>query len=218
MSASIMTDSEFDRALIEAAFRMAAEQGWSRMSVAKAALAADLPLARARARFPCRAVVVMRFGRQADQAALEAAAQAAPVRDQLFDMLMRRIDALQAQRAGMLALFRALPADPPLLAMLANANLLSMRWILEAAGASGRGLSGLLRAKGLVLVWLWTVRAWSKDETVDLSATMAALDQALSRAENAESWLHPNRQPAPPPEPPPPPPEPDLFETAPPID
>ncbi len=214
-----MTDHEFDRTLIEAAFRLAGEQGWSRMSVAGAARAADLPLARARVRFPCRSALLLRFGRQADQAALEAASVTAPVRDQLFDMLMRRIDVLQAHRAGMLALFRALPANPPLAVMLATASLASMRWLLQAAGASANGPAGALRAKGLLAVWLWTVRAWTRDETVDLSATMAALDQALSRAENAESWLRPNRQPASPPEPPPepPPPEPDLFETEPPI-
>ena len=32
-------------------------------------------------------------------------------------------------------------------------------------------------------VWLWTIRAWRSDESQDLSATMAALDAALRRAE-----------------------------------
>ena len=65
-----MTDTEFDTALVTAAFRLAGDEGWSRLTVAKAARAAGLSLAEARARFPGRAAILLRFGRLADQAAL----------------------------------------------------------------------------------------------------------------------------------------------------
>lgn len=64
-----------------------------------------------------------------------------------------------------------------------------MRWMLEAAGVSARGIRGELRTRGLVAVWLWTVRAWQGDETSDLSETMAALDTALGRAEQVGGWM-----------------------------
>jgi ubiquinone biosynthesis protein COQ9 len=184
-----MDDIAFDRALIAAAFQMAAEQGWRSVSVAAAALAAGLPLARARERFPGRAAILVRFGRLADQAALAEAPSDGPVRDRLFDLLMRRIDALQAHRAGVLALLRALPAEPPTALLLALATRRSMRWMLEAAGIATRGIHGELRVKGLLAVWLWTVRAWRADDSDDLSATMAALDAALRRADQAAGWL-----------------------------
>jgi AcrR family transcriptional regulator len=188
-----MDNQEFDKALIAAAFDLAAEQGWSRMRVAPAARRAGLDLGRARQRFAHRAAVLRRFGQLADREALAAASAGSPVRDQIFDMLMRRIDVLQAHRAGMLALFRALPANPPAALFLAKSSVCSMGWILEAAGVSAAGPMGILRAKGLFGVWLWTVRAWRGDESADLAATMAALDQALTRAEQAEAWLHPRR-------------------------
>ncbi len=112
-----------------------------------------------------------------------------PVRDQLFSLLMRRIDVLAAHRAGVLALLRAAPADPPLALWLGCATWRSMRWMLEAAGVGTRGLRGELRVKGLVAVWLWTVRAWQADESADLAHTMAALDSALGRAERMAGWL-----------------------------
>ena len=59
-----------------------------------------------------------------------------PVRDQLFSLLMRRIDVLAAHRAGVLALLRAAPADPALALWLGCATRRSMRWMLEAAGVS----------------------------------------------------------------------------------
>jgi AcrR family transcriptional regulator len=184
-----MSDTDFDSDLIAAAFRLAAEQGWPRVSVAAAARAAALPLDRARERFPGKFAVLLRFGRMADQAALKDSPGEGPVRDRLFDLLMRRFDALQAHRSGILALLRVLPADPATALLLTCATRRSMRWMLEAAGANASGLRGELRVRGLMAVWLWTLRAWERDETADLSSTMAALDNALRRAESAAQWL-----------------------------
>jgi AcrR family transcriptional regulator len=162
-----MDDAAFDTALIAAAFQLAAEQGWHRASVVAAARAAGLPLARARERFPSRSAILLRFGRLVDQAALTEAPSEGPVRDRLFDLLMRRIDALQVHRIGVVALLRALPSDPLTAVLLALATRRSMRWMLEAAGIPTRGIHGELRVKGLVTVWLWTLRAWRADDNED---------------------------------------------------
>lgn len=184
-----MSDIEFDSALIAAFFRLVAEKGWSKASVAEAARAAALPLGEARTRFPGRAAVLVRFGRVADQAALAETPTDGSVRDKLFDLLMRRFDALQAHRAGVATLLRALPADPPAALLLACATRRSMRWMLETAGVSTAGLRGEVRVRGLIAVWLWTLRAWERDESADLSGTMAALDAALRRAGRVAAWL-----------------------------
>ena len=184
-----MDDQAFDHALISAAFGQIAERGWHRFEIVAAARAAGLPLDRARARFPCRASFLLRFGRMADAAALAGAGEEGPVRDRLFDMLMRRIDVFQAHRAGLLALLRALPTDPPTALMLAAASESSMGWMIAAAGVGSRGPRGRLRRKGLLAVWLWTLRAWRRDDSEDLAATMAALDQGLARAERAAGWI-----------------------------
>ena len=189
MSNDMEPQDEFDRALIASAFTLAGEHGWHRMSVTEAARHAGLKLDRARARCPSRLALLARFGRMADRAALAETPTEGPVRDRLFQLLMRRLDVLAAHRAGVLALLHALPADPPLALWLALANRRSMRWMAEAAGVSTHGLAGELRLKGLVGVWLWTVRAWTADESADLSPSMAALDTALGRAERMAGWL-----------------------------
>lgn len=197
-----MTDTEFDSALIAAAFRLAALEGWRKVSVPAAARAAELSLAEARARFPARATILLKFASLVDQAALRDAPADGPVRDRLFDLLMRRFDALQAQRDGVKALLRYLPADPLAALMLAGATQRSMRWMLEAAGIDTAGTRGDLRVQGLTAVWLWSLRAWERDTSDDLSGTMAAVDNALQRAEQAESWISgakPAEAPAPPP-------------------
>ena len=105
-----MDDAEFDRALIAAAFQVAADQGWRRLNVAAAARAGGLPLPRARERFPGRAAILVRFGRLADQAALADAPSEGPVRDRLFDLLMRWIFVATA------------PGDRPVISPIAAAS------------------------------------------------------------------------------------------------
>jgi ubiquinone biosynthesis protein COQ9 len=184
-----MDDAAFDRALIAAAFQLGAENGWRSVSAVAAARAGGLALRRARERFPGRDAILLRFGRLTDQAALVDPPPEGPVRDRLFDLLMRQIDMLQAHRSGVLALFRALPGEPATALLLAVATRRSMRWMLEAAGVPAFGVRGELRVNGLVSVWLWAIRVWRTDESQDLSATMAALDAALRRAEQAAEWL-----------------------------
>jgi hypothetical protein len=66
-----------------------------------------------------------------------------------------------------------------------------MGWLLDAAGVSTAGLPGALRVRGLTVVWLAAVRAWARDDSADLAATMRAVDDALQRAERAADWAAP---------------------------
>jgi AcrR family transcriptional regulator len=191
-----MSDTDFDMALVTAAFRLAGEDGWRKVSVVAAAREAGLSLLEARERFPSRDAILLRFGRLADQSALLGAPSEGPVRDRLFDLLMRRFDALQAQRAGVRALLRWLPTDPMTALLVACSDTRSMRWMLQAAGVPATGLRGELQVRGLLAVWLYAVRAWDRDDSEDLSGTMAAVDTALQRAEQVASWLRGGPKPA----------------------
>ncbi len=191
-----MDDTEYDAALVSAAFAQAGLTGWPSLSVVDAARAAGLPLGPARARFPGPVAVLMRFGLIADAAALaETSAEPSP-RERVFDLLMRRFDVLQEHREGMLALLRTLPLNPVLSLMLAGATLRSMGWMLDAAGVSVAGLRGQVRANALVGVWLYALRAWQRDESADLAGTMAALDKALDQAERFSGLLGGGASPA----------------------
>lgn len=184
-----MENSDFDRALIAAVFDQAALRGWPDVSIAEAARTAGLPLGRARARFPGRGAVLLRFGIMADGMALSASGTEESPRERLFDILMSRFDALQQHRAGVLALTAALRYDPGTSLLLYGATLQSMKWLLDGAGIPSNGIVGTLRVQGLLALWLYALRAWEGDESPDLSATMAAVDRGLDRAIQAENIL-----------------------------
>lgn len=188
-----MTD-DLDRRLIAGFWTVIAAHGWCGLTRRRVAEAAGASLAELHARAPGPLDLLKLHGQAMDQAVLVGAVPGAALdgntpRDRVFDVLMRRIDALQPHRAGVLRLAEDLKRDP-LLALLIVARLpLSMAWMLEAAALDASGLAGLARAQGLAAVWLAVIRAWAQDETADLGPTMAALDRALDRAEQVARTL-----------------------------
>ena len=195
-----MEDDQFDSALIGMAMTQTEALGWRRVSVAGAAREAGLPLDRARARFPVRACILLRLGMLADQAALVDEGSTGSERERLFDMLMRRFDVLQQYRGGIRRVMDALPFDPALALLLAAETRSSMGWMAQAAGLDSSGIAGNLRVAGLMGVWAQTLRAWERDDSPDLSGTMAALDRALDRAASLGRFLGGNMPPAAPPD------------------
>lgn len=178
-----MNDQDFEVALVDAAFALGAEKGWSAVSPAAAARHAGLDLPCARLLFPCTGTILKKFGRQADAFALSYLASDGSTKDRLFDILLRRFDYLQVRRGGVVALTRYLPFCPPLALALTEMNISSMGWLLEGAGVGATGFSGALKKRGLLVVWLCALRVWTTDESQDLTATMAAVDTALAKAD-----------------------------------
>lgn len=200
-----------DDALVAALWRVMATHGWPGLTMGRLAAESGVPLASLRDRFPSRLDPLILHGRRVDHAVLAGTVpgQGGAARDRLFDVLMRRLDAMQPNRAGILRFLRDMRRDPSLAALLGPQLSLSMRWMLDAAEIGGSAGRRRAISLGLVGVWLATVRAWAEDESEDLGPTMAALDRALDRAEQIARTLRllpgaeamPDAEPDTPPEP-----------------
>lgn len=176
--------------VLDAALKLAAERGWRRTRLADIAAEAGVGLDGLRAQFPSKAAIVGGLIRRTDERALAMGpAEGSSARDRLFDVLMRRFDALAPDRAGIAAILGALAVDPAAALCHAPRVMVSMAWTLEAAGLSASGPIGLIRAKGLLAVYLWALKAWLDDSSPDLAKTMAALDRGLRQAEAAAKLL-----------------------------
>ena len=171
--------------LVDAALRLAAQQGWGATGLAQIAAEAGLPLDQAYAACSSKFAILAAFHRRIDRAALAEPAidSDASGRDRLFDILMRRFDALAPHRAALRAILRDSIGDPAAL-LGAPALLRSMAWMLEGAGISTAGWRGSLRIQALTALYLWVLRDFLSDESVDLAKTMAALDRGLRRAQS----------------------------------
>jgi AcrR family transcriptional regulator len=170
--------------IIAVAMRLAAERAWSDIPLAEIATAAGLSLIDLYRLFPSKLAILKGLIRQVDAAVLSVPVDGEDrPRDRLFDVLMRRFDALSASRPALKRIIEdlrhlqlgALPAG------FAIGN--SMRWMLEAAGISASGWRGALRIRLLGFAYFSAFRVFLDDDSGDLTRTMAALDRALRRVE-----------------------------------
>jgi AcrR family transcriptional regulator len=180
--------------IITAALVLAESDGWVGLSMDDIATKAKLKPAEVLLEFPSKTGLLWGILESIDQAVLvEKRNPDEPARDRLFDVLMSRFDALNAHKGAIKAIARGLPRDPLTGLLSAPRFMMSMAWMLEAAGISSAGLKGLLRTKGLALVYLNAARVWLRDDSPDMSKTMAALDKGLRRAEQVAGMCKPSR-------------------------
>jgi AcrR family transcriptional regulator len=173
-------------ALREALLRMVAAGGWRDLSYADIAKDAGLSLAAAYEAYPSKAAILTGTGRDIDArlfASLEDDPLEGSPKDRLFDLLMRRFDVLNEHREAYAALAWELPRTPMEAGCLALQLRRSLANMLEAAGLSASGLRGAFRIEGLGALYACALRVWLKDETADLSKTMAELDKRLGQVE-----------------------------------
>lgn len=187
--------------VLDAALRCAARDGWGAVTLEDIAAEAAGAEEQVTALFATKAAIVRGLLDRVDERAT-ASFDAEPVdgssvRDRLFDLLMRRFDALAhadgpdaaTARAGMTAVIRHQARDPKAALCLMPRLMRAMASALEMAGPGSRGPCGALRVKGLALVYADALRAFLDDDGADMAKTMAALDRGLRRAEGAARFL-----------------------------
>ena len=170
--------------VVTTALDLAVRRGWRNVSLNDIAAAANVSLAELHGSYRSRAAIVAAFWRRIDEAVLAAGnAEGDAARDRLFDVLMRRFDAMAPHKAGVTAVLHDAGRDP--VASLCGVRRLcaSMTWMLEAAGIRSAGPGFAAQATGLAAVYLSTLRVWLGDDSADMARTMKALDMGLRRAE-----------------------------------
>ena len=175
------------KSILAAALDLAAARGWRDLPLAAIAAEAGVGLAQMLEAFPSKTALVRGLLADIDARVLAGGEVDADAtyRDRLFDVLMRRFDALAPHKEGVAAIVRDSALDPAFAACVGPRLMGSMGWMLEAADVPSSGVAGLARSKGLALIYVSAFRIWLGDDTPDMARTMAALDRGLARAE----WL-----------------------------
>jgi AcrR family transcriptional regulator len=174
--------------IVDALMALAAERRFEEIAIRDICAAAKVSLADFRDAFPSKGAVLAGFTRRIDRAVLskpeEEISQEAP-RERLFDVLMRRLDAMAPYREALREITAWLRRDPVAALAMNQSVVNSMRFMLEAAGIDSEGVAGAIKLQGLALAWARIVAVWLDDSEPELSKTMAELDRELTRGERA---------------------------------
>ena len=171
-------------AIIEALMELAGERTWEDISITDVATRANLSLADFRDQFPSKGAVLAAFSRKIDRVVLDATSDdlmGEPAKERLFDVLMRRLDALTPYKLGLEGVAEWVGRAPMAAAAINRLELNSMRFMLEAAGIESEGPVGAVKLQGLVLLWSRILRTWFRDDDPGLAQTMTQLDKELTR-------------------------------------
>jgi AcrR family transcriptional regulator len=175
--------------IVDALMELASEQRFEDISIRDICKTAGVTLADFRDAFPSKGAVLAGFSRRIDRAVLaqesDQLADESP-RERLFDILMRRLEAMASYREGLREVVAWLRREPAAALAMNQVVVNSMRFMLEAAGIEAEGgAAGALKLQGLALAWARILGVWLGDDDPGLSKTMAELDRALTRGERA---------------------------------
>jgi AcrR family transcriptional regulator len=186
-----MADAQAREKILGAFLTLLAEKRFERIELSEVARLANVSLADLRGEFGSTFDIVASFMRETDKKVLSGGEQLTldpeladqSARDRLFDVLMRRFEALAPHREAVRSLYRSARTNPQLAMGLNKLAVRSQQWMLSSAGIGSSGMIGGMRAQALAGFFARAMQTWLDDEDPGLARTMASLDRQLATAE-----------------------------------
>jgi hypothetical protein len=181
---SVLLDPALRRDLARAALSLAASTPWREVTLVKLAAEAGRPVSDYYGASVGEAAdcVEEAFDRAVGDN-IDKLDPSQSVRDRLFELIMRRFEAMEPHRAAVLAMEQGNDRDPAIMAIVHQRHVRCARWVLALAGLEADGMTGQARAQGLGVIIGQARAAWRGDDAGDFAKTMASLDKNLRRAE-----------------------------------
>ena len=174
--------------LLEAAFTHLADVGWAGWSPRALAAMTGYDLGEVYDAFPTPTALAQKLAERLDKTMLAIdpdELDGLSHRERLFELFMRRFDAMTPYKPGLQRLTREARTEPELLlAGLCNLDRMA-HWLIELAELPYSGLEARLARASLVVAYARIFRTWLDDATPDLATTMAELDKRLDQLERA---------------------------------
>jgi AcrR family transcriptional regulator len=169
--------------IVAAFMAIMAEKRFEDIGFAEIARRAGVSLSEMRMKHTSKIDLLAAYMREVDRVVLDGIDPGLadePPRERLFDVLMRRLDILAADKAAVKSLGRSTAFNPGLMLAVNGLATRSMQWMLTAADISATGPKGMVRAQGLTFLFGSVLRTWADDDDPGQAKTLAALDRALS--------------------------------------
>lgn len=167
-----------------AALALAAEKPWSQITLAEIAAKAGLTLQDFHG-VGGREEIVEAMDAYFDRdMSADGVPEDTSSRERLFDVIMKRFEAMEPYRAGLRELMKFRETSLTHVVRLPAHRHASAAWALASAGLDDdSGAPASLKRITIAFVIATTERAWRREKSADFALTMAALDKGLRQAE-----------------------------------
>jgi ubiquinone biosynthesis protein COQ9 len=172
------------RAILMEALKIIQFVGWHDFSLVDLARHADYSLDMVYEIYPTKGDIITAFIHKVNKEVLRDLDKddlLEDPRDLIFELVMRRFEALKPHKEVVRSLWIQRWRDPLTFLCVAPSGIHSMRWMLNAAGYDISGPCGLIRVQVFGLFYLSVMSDWLEDDTADQAKTMAAIDRMLKR-------------------------------------
>jgi AcrR family transcriptional regulator len=169
--------------VVDAALVLATRRDYGDVTLSDIAHEANISLAELRELFPSKGAIIGGFLRRIDRQILQdqnGTYITEPMRERLYEVLKRRLRALEPYRESIKSIRNWVGRDPLMQTALNREVINSMRFMLEAADIESDGTLGAVKLQGLVFVWWRVINAWLES---DLDEALSQLNRNLSRGE-----------------------------------
>ncbi|MBS4084079.1 MAG: TetR/AcrR family transcriptional regulator, partial [Rhizobiales bacterium] len=166
-----MADTQAREKILGAFLTLLAEKRFERIELSEVAQLANVSLADLRGEFGSTFDMIAAFLRETDKKVLSGGESSKldpelgdqPARDRLFEVLMRRFEALAPYREAIRSLYRSARTNPRLAMGLNKLAVRSQQWMLSSAGIGSSGIVGGMRAQALAGFFAKATQTWLDD-------------------------------------------------------
>ncbi len=173
--------------LTQALMTLIPERGFAGLTLEDVADTAGLSMAEVRTAASSITDILALYGQEIDAQMLAAGPVEGEMRDRLFDLIMRRFDALAEYKEAAQLIVNEATMSPTLALKLLPIAKRGVVSTLSAADITPTPL----RVAGLGMVMLAALRSYLTDDSEDLGKTMSTLDSALAKLQSAAQALGP---------------------------
>ena len=179
------SDKKFN--LVKSSFNIIEKSGWTSFSLQKLSDTEKVPINEIKLFFKSEITILDEFSKMIDIKVEKSFDYAeltkTSVKDNLFELIMLRLEFMQPYRNALKNIKNSFKSDPLVAKSVAKNVMNSLDFYLELTNAYNDSFLDIFKKKSIFLIYSYIFMIWLEDDSDELSKTMSELDKLLTFSE-----------------------------------
>ena len=179
------SDKKFN--LVKSSFSIIEKNGWKSFSLQKLSHTEKIPINEIKNFFKSEITILDEFSKMIDFKVEKSfdyeELQNTSVKDNLFELIMLRLEFMQPYRNALKSIKSSFKSDPLVAKSVAKNVMNSLDFYLELTNAVNDSFLDIFKKKSIFLIYSYIFMIWLEDDSDELSKTMSELDKLLTFSE-----------------------------------